>query len=263
MKFKERIEIKSNLSAGVNSNKISLKEDSDSIDLFVKNDETFKIVSDLFKRNSNIILLSQSNIDRIVLLNYFRLFIKSDTPVELVNNLSEEIYYSTAKKIIVPEPTVDDFIKILELILCDFRTFIFSMNVKSFKNIVDTFRVLISLNRPNLISQNIEHLICMSSCALIMFEVNEEGLLYISNISELSYQSNKTVLKEIYVENLIKNSTENVEEQIDTKQEEIPVDNQEEIKNIVEIFDDVVPPADNQKVNKYKLLKEKVKRKKQ
>lgn len=260
MKFKDRIEIKSNLSTSVNSNKISLKEDSDSIDLFVKNDETFKIVSELFKRNSNIILLSQSNIDRMVLLNYFRFFVKSDTSVELVNNLSEEIYYSTAKKIIVPEPTVADFVKILELILCDFRTFIFSMNVKSFKNIVETFRVLISLNCPNLTTQNIEHLIGMSSCALIMFEVNEEGLLYISNISELLYKENKAVLKEIYSEKPV----ENVEEPFDFVQDEIVEENQNNENVVDEVaVDEVVPSADIQKVNKYKLLKEKVKRRKQ
>lgn len=314
MNLKERIEIIDKLKSDSLASEIEIKRDFEAIDIFVKNATVEQIIKNSINKEKNIILLCPSYLDKTLASNYIRSFFDDNISVEVLRNISDNLPFVSAEKVIVPEPSVSEIIKIFELILCDFKTFVFAMNLKTFENVLESLRTLISLNCPNLSANNVEHLIGVSSALLVYIDRTEDGLFSVTNIGKIIYRNNTAFLDVLY--SSVKDSTEtsltvlennlnSVVEETSCVEEQTVSDNSdkdeeqntlandveddfadvnsleeklveeefiEEKQNDVEntdITDDessltaeTVEDIEPQKVNKYKLLKEKIKSKK-
>ena len=145
----------------------------------------------------------------------------------------------------VPNPSIKDITKILELILYDYRNFIFCLNLKTFDNILESLRAILALNNPNLSSNNIEHLIGVASPILVYFDRNEDGLFEVTDIAKVLYRNNTTFLDVLYsnknsdverVEKIAETQEIEVENQVQLEDIESP-ENTQEIIDEVEIMD--------------------------
>lgn len=275
MNLKERIEIINQLKQSSMQQSVEIKKDVDVTDIFVKNVAVCQLLKNSVNRGKNIIVLSPSDCDKTITANYIRSFVDEGVSVDVLSNISDNLPYMTANRLIVPEPTIKEVTKIFELILCDYKTFIFCMNLKTFENVLESFRTLLSLYSPNLNASSIEHLIGVSSAVLVYVDRNEDGLYEVTNIGKIAYKNNTAFLDLLYSNTDVEAEKVIVAKAIeDDKEVLVPVEqvepslDVEEETNLVETID-VQPQADetcsidvSPKTNKYKLLKEKVKNKK-
>ncbi len=190
MKFKERLDILNEIRNSEFEDDIILKEDAELTDIFENNPRASGIIQNIINQNKNIILFCSKEYDKSLLCNYFRLFLNKNDSIEILRNISDNLSYVSASKVIIPDPSIKDVIKILEYTLMGAKSFIFSMHVKNFKNILDSLRTLIALNFPYLSQSNIDHLIGSSEACLIFFTINECGLLSVNTIAQIKYNDN-------------------------------------------------------------------------
>ncbi len=282
MNLKERIEIINQLKSTGSSKNIEIKREVDAVDIFVKNNAVRQLIMNSISRDKNIILLCPSYCDKTILANYIRSYIDSSVPVDIIGNISENIAFVNAQKVIVPEPSLSEVLKIFELILCDYRTFIFCLNIKTFDNILESFRTLLALSNPNLSANNIEHMLGVSASVLVYVDRNEDGLYEVTNVGKIVYKNNKAFLDvlysqvtdseqeetPVYVEPMRQIETEDVSISLEDEKNEkvIEVLPEQNIEN--DKVEDIEPvqeeiSVEQPKINKYKLLKEKFKNKKQ
>ena len=311
MNFKERIDNINQLKNDLDSS-VRIKSDIQLNDIFVKNKSVDQILKTALLKSKNVILLCQSSCDRTVVASYVRnLFLNNNIQVDILNDISGDLPFSSSDKVVVPEASVSDIVKIFELILLDYKSFVFTLNLKSFVNPIESLRVLLALNSQNLTHCNIEHLIGMSESLLVYVEKNEDGLFNITNVGKIQYKNSKLFLDVIYGTTQQDEADEFIDEAVETsapvrkkekkvkktstktkvvekpilsmddEQEMIDVvsDDLSESENAVEpdenfesslvensdeqiIENDVQQEESTKKVNKYKLLKEKLKNKK-
>ena len=119
MNFKERID-KINQINNKQADVIEIKSEIENFDIFIKNKAVEHILKNAISKSKNIVLLCQSICDRTVVCNYLRSFIDSSVSVEVSNNISADLPFISASTVIVPEPNVDEIVKIFELILHSF-----------------------------------------------------------------------------------------------------------------------------------------------
>ena len=277
MNLKERIEIINQLKQSTSEQSFEIKKEADVADIFVKNTTVQQLLKNSVNRDKNIILLSSSDCDKTIIANYMRSFIDDTISVDVLSNVSDNLPFATAQKLIVPEPTIKEITKIFELILCDYRTFVFCMNLKTFDNVLESFRALLSLNCPNLNANNIEHLIGVSSAVLVYVDRNEDGLYEITDIGKIVYKNNTAFLDLLYSNTGVENDETIIPVPvIDTNKTVVQVEQVEiadEISDVIEqeehlteenkvSFQDENNIQVPVKTNKYKLLKEKIKNKK-
>ena len=295
MNFKERIQV-INQSKVEEKEILDFKESIETLDIFVKNKTVDRILQNAVLKSKNIILFSSLDCDKLIIANYIRNFLPSATNIDVIDNMAVDLPVSKSNVVIVPKPSLDDVVKIFELILCDYKSFVFALNLKTFSNVLESLRTLVSLNKPNLSVNSVEHLIGVSESLLVYISKNEDGLFEVSNIGKILYKNNSMFLDVLYsqangvdssfiekdmpdadvieptpVE--IKQETSNVVENIEvpsSKDNDVIVVEQEiedaVIKEEVESSAMQEPPAEEEpikKVNKYKALKEKIKAKKQ
>lgn len=269
MNLKERI----GLISKIKSNDFEIKEDVEVSSFFVKNALVEQILSSAVTKDKNIVILCPSTVDKTLVSNYIRGFISQNVSVEILKNISDNLPYATAEKLIIPEASIPEIIKIFELIMCDFRTFVFAMHLKSFDNVLESFRTIFALNNQNLTANNIEHLIGMASPVFIYIDRNEDGLFDVTSISKVVYKSNSAFLDVLYSSSKEELPSVSVQDEqaVTVLDEELIGENvqQDEIvEQEVSVIEEQVieqEPVSTvpEKVNKYKLLKEKVKNKKQ
>lgn len=227
MNLKERIELLNQIKESSRSNNFEIKEDIEVSSFFVKNALVEQILKSAITKDKNIVILCPSTVDRTLVSNYIRGYVSQSVSIEVLKNISDNLPYATAEKLIIPEPSIPEIIKIFELIMCDFKTFVFSMNLKSFDNVLESFRTIFALNNQNLTANNIEHLIGVASPVFIYIDRNEDGLFDVSGIGKVVYKSNSAFLdvlyssskEEISIADVKEEQTENIceEEQIDRK----------------------------------------------
>lgn len=198
MNLKERIEIIDKIKNVSSLSDIEIKRELDAVDIFVKNATVEKIIKNAVNEDENIILFCPSYLDKTLAANYIRSFLNENISFEILSDISDNLPFVSAQKVIVPEPLAAEIIKIFELILCDFKTFIFAMNLKSFENALESLRTFIALNCPNLSSNNVEHLIGMSGAVLIYVDRTEDGLFTVSNIGKIIYRKDAAFLDILY-----------------------------------------------------------------
>lgn len=290
MNLKERIAIINQLKSTSSVKDIEIKKDVDVYEIFVKNNTVQQLIENSVSRGKNIVFLAPSYCDKTILANYIRNFYDDNASIDLMSNLSENLPYATSQRIIVSDVSVEEMVKIFELILCDYKTFSFCMSLKTFDNVLESFRTLIALSNRNLTASNIEHMLGVSSAVLVYVDRNEDGLYEITNVGKIVYKNNKAFLDVLYSqdkqqennENLIsvqQSATESIvvktaeTDVVDEAQIPIVTETEEETllhEDVVEEkFEDVVPEEvqenevveEQPKKNKYKLLKEKIKSK--
>lgn len=319
MNLKERIEILDKIKNVSSADRIEIKNNFDAADIFIKNTVAEQVIVHSLSKDKNIILICPSLLDKMIVSDYIRSFVNDNISVEILNNLSENLPFTNAEKIIVPEPSIQEVIKIFELILYDFKSFIFAINLKTFDNVLESLRTMLALNCKNLTSDNIEHLIGISSAVLVYVDRTEDGLYNITDIGKIIYKNNTAFLDILYsgekeviepqysnetycpiqddltdqtVDNQIddidaEDLTENLDisdtnedakdvENIDTVEQIEKVldsENIEETEDIstsditvdgdIALDDDTQELTENVKINKYKLLKEKIRKRNQ
>ena len=139
-----------------------------------------------------------TSIDRTLISNYVRGFVPESISVEFFKNLSDEMSFSTAEKLIITESSVNDVAKLLGFILNDIKTYVFSINLKSFENALESVRTILSLYNPNLTKNNIEHLIGMAEPFFVYVDRNEDGLFIITDIAKVVYKNNVATLDVLF-----------------------------------------------------------------
>lgn len=272
-------------------NFVEFKNETAISEIFYNSDKTVEILSDLFSSDRNIIVASSIDCDKTLILQYIKHCIPQNFSVEVMYNINKDIQFISANKIILPEVSINGFVKTLEYILYGYGNFIFELNIKSYENILETLKTLISIYYPNFTESNINNLLGQSSAAVIYIEKNIDGLFYISNIGEIEYLNNQISLKSLF-DSL--NQDENNSSEEESNIIILPEENNDEDINAKEINteeyteqDDVIETVETnessevdtditenintdeteekllpEKTNKYKLLKEKIRKKK-
>lgn len=198
MNFKERFNLNIQNNIKYENNEIDVKAEAFSFDMFCRNNEVEKILRNTFIKDKNVIIASKKNSNKDIIYSYIKKFIGKAQSVEVVENIEDDISFTNASKIIVPEPNIYELVKILEFILCDYKSFIFSLNIKSYENIIESLKTLILLNFPNLSNSNALHLIGSTQAIVIYVKIDEKGNYFITNIGEIEYKEGKILLNNLY-----------------------------------------------------------------
>lgn len=286
MRFKDRLNLFNNSEDKelVSDNKIEFKQDIDISDIFIQNDKVSNIITSVLAENKNIIIASSIDCDNSINTQYIRTFIKNTEKVEVLYDINKDINFINANRIIVPDVNILEFVKILEFILYGYKSFVFTINIKSYDNILENIKTLISLYYKNLSESAIENLLGSSDSIIVYIDKNDDGLFFVSHIGSIEYKNKSLNIIDLYS---ISNSSEDIKSQCinlkDTKaiakidnidyeanENNNYVDKEtltktelnEFVKNDIEL-DNEKSDNNNVKVNKYKLLKEKIKLKKQ
>ncbi len=268
MNFKERLELtnsKYNSQPTHKAEDLIIKDNFDLINIFERNEQSENILSEILKTNKNIILICSKEYDNELFCNYIRNFIDKSKSVEVLSNVSDNLHYISASKVIAIDPDIKETIKILELILTGLKSFIFTINIKNYNNVLESIRTLISLNATYLSQNAINHLIAESDSVMVFFERNSDGLFYVKNIEEVQSSENNIVLNSLFEYEIKENDkvTKETQKKKTIKKKE-KIQKEEENKSTLksEINDtEENKQVNNQKhiitnkVNKYKLLK--------
>lgn len=198
MNFKERFNLNIQNRINHEQNEIEVKTEAFSFDIFSRNSEVEKILRTTFIKDKNVIIASKKNSNKDIIYSYIKKFRGKAQSVEVVENIEDDISFTNASKIIIPEPSIYEIVKILEFILCDYKSFIFSLNIKSYENIIESLKTLILLNFPNLSNSNALHLIGSTQAIIIYVEIDEQGNYFITNIGEIEYKEGKIFLNNLY-----------------------------------------------------------------
>ena len=270
MNLRERIVKagKKDFSAGI----VELKKESD---IFVKNEKIEKIIKDSLNGDNNIILACAKDVDRYIACNYIREFIKNES-VEIITQAGDDLKYSSAHKIIIPEPSISEIINIFKYIIEGYKTFVFGVSLKSFVNVFESLKISLLLECPNLSGENAEHMLALASCVILNVVRNDDGLFEISNAEKIYYENNeiineklisaeksvineevtdKTVQAEVEIDDIPMTDDVEVYNILDEEQEN---NNEQEFEEVQENIEEDIKP-----VNKYKLLREKIRKKKE
>ena len=237
---------------------IELKNESD---IFVKNKKVEEIIKNSLADDSNIIVVCSRDVDKFIACNYVREFVKEQS-VEIINNFEEDLKYSTAQRVIIPNPSLSEIIKIFKYIIEGCKTFVFGLNLKTNIKVLESIKVLILTECPNLNEANVEHIFAMSSSLIINVDRNEDGLFEITGAEKIYYENSELIFETLDIK-------EKEEQIFDESDSNITTDN--EIDNIeladgiehYNILDDDIKTSNSVKKteNKYKLLKEKIRKK--
>ncbi len=225
--------------------------------IFKNSKKQTKLIRDYILNNKNIVFLADRTFDRNLLVRYIQLLL----PEKQINLLEkpESRNLSVNSKInMIKDPDIIDFVRILQAVILGYKPFVSCISLNYSEDILDTFKALISANYENLTDKHIETLFKESDTVFVNI-TNQNDDWTISSVNEFSLNEKITVKKapkETKSNNKIKNILDN--EEINSAEEEKVINNSEE--DIIQAT--VVVDKTPEKVNKYKLLKEKVRAKK-
>lgn len=247
-----------------NSSSLKIKEEVGVSQFFKRDEEAEKIIVKGFNSNKNFILLCDKKCNKQIICSYINRFITNTETTEILQNITEDLKYTIAKRVIATEPNIKDIINILKLSINDFKSFVFTMNAREYENVINSLCTLLLIELPNLKSENIEYLIGVSEAMVLFFSTDKDGIYYIKNIGEITYKKNNLTLSNIFPEK--KSENENTTLPNNKEFEQTEESSKEEIGNKQEektqTIDSKTIENKEEKLNKYKLLKEKAKRKK-
>jgi len=275
------------------------KENSVLIKNKFDNEIVVNIITSQLESGNNIIFVTENSMDNNYTAEYFENCIK-DTPVMTVYDKNiTDINIGNSIINIIPLVSPKSMVNILEQILLGTGTFIMGIHLNSYDNILEKLKLLITLN-SNLQDTGVNLLLFNSNAIIVNIQLNENGALYVKTIDRIKGSCKKVCLNNLYsymdkppeIDNTESEDTadENivVDENITVPKEVIiPKENMtddklqvtEEISNIISDKEEVTFNNNNKnaeelpknaadgetriKINKYKLLKEKIKRKKE
>lgn len=250
------------------------------------------ILSNCINENKNIFLICSPECDKTISCKYLYNFYKNKSLVEETESFKESLKYSNSQTVIITNPEGKDFIKALEYMLSGLKSFVLAFNFKTYTDILESLIVFIAINGKNLTNVNITHLLKKSEAVLVYIDRNEDGLFSITDISEITGVDKELNLKQRYNSRKIKIGENNLNFESAEIHENVFKENfarQEKQKDIFqttqdiskaetkveetlpireELFGEIIKSADenslsvnetaSKKINKYKLLKEKI-----
>ena len=263
------------------TNNVDESFNSDSI---LKNQDVENVLSQILTCDGNVILASSVDCENTTVAQYVKSLLPSSISAETIYDVNSNIKFVKSSKIVFPNPNIKEFVKILELIQYGYKNFIFAINICQFENIIEILKALVLLNFSNLSEKNFNTLIATASPYIVYFKKNVDGMLYVSNIVQVVLDKNSLNILEIFSNSSTKIKNKNpepknndVKDDVDEILLEEKVDDVADILTldgeIIEsqdeeiIIEENVLPTEKSDVemvpkNKYKMLKEKLKRKK-
>ncbi len=290
---------------------------SDVSKFFFDGAEVKKLLNASFLSYKNIIYVCDKSIDNTLIANYFY-SLSNLYGSTIVDNIETDIENFNNRISIIPNPSINEIVKIFEYILCGYKSFVFGLNLSSNLKLINKLKTIIAINYPNLTEVNINTLLGFSNSLFVYVSVNDDGLYYVSEINELIYDNEELNLNNIFsvkkdinvqeIENIAAEDKKDILVDINTDKEEdmqysqnrgeqvLPIkakseyyieeeiieddevaveiketslnfnENQQEVisvlnEDIENCSSDFQENKVQSKVNKYKLLKEKVKNK--
>ena len=268
--------------------------------IFVNYDKINGILFSIINQKKNIIFISDNSVDKNIIVSLMQSVLGS-YDIEILNSIDENIYNLCTKIKFISDSSIIQIVKIFEYIIYGYSSFISLFNLANDENIINKLKTVIAVNFRNLTEENINTLIGCSDSFFVSIEKDEDGLFLVSKVQKINYIENIISLDVIYdYKNADKNveqkfveeaKPENSEEDnsyIETEKnilnndiqyqetdfiesedadsviqkEQIAIDINEE-KNKENLIDstDNVEEKPIIKVNKYRLLKEKIKNK--
>ena len=300
MNLKDRLDNIKNTNQISIKEEISTDTYFDINNIFVNYDKISGILFSIINQKKNIIFISDNSVDKNIIVSLMQSVLGS-SDIEILNSIDENIYNLCAKIKYISDSSIIQIVKIFEYIIYGYSSFISLFNLANDENIINKLKTVIAVNFRNLTEENINTLIGCSDSFFVSIEKDEDGLFLVSKVQKINYIENIISLDVIYdYKNADKNveqkfveeaKPENSEEDnsyIETEKnilnndiqyqetdfiesedadsviqkEQIAIDINEE-KNEENLIDstDNVEEKPIIKVNKYRLLKEKIKNK--
>ncbi len=243
-------------------------------DIFVNADETSDILRSIFSDNKNVIFMSDRSIGNDVYINFIQLLIK-EKQVHLLETCEENLL-SSSKINVIRNQALKDCVKLYEASIAGYYSIAAILKLNNNNNVIDKIKSVIALNHPNLTENNINLLIKESQYTYVWAE-KYNGKLIISCIFETNdgntiqvrysyfnndFQNNKT-------EEEKKEKTKSIDEELlNYSSAKIIQEKNKQEENIQQHEENPIPQTNTEKnvenekisnkVNKYKLLREKV-----
>lgn len=300
MNLKDRLDNIKNTNQISIKEEISTDTYFDINNIFVNYDKISGILFSIINQKKNIIFISDNSVDKNIIVSLMQSVLGS-YDIEILNSIDENIYNLCTKIKFISDSSIIQIVKIFEYIIYGYSSFISLFNLANDENIINKLKTVIAVNFRNLTEENINTLIGCSDSFFVSIEKDEDGLFLVSKVQKINYIENIISLDVIYdYKNADKNveqkfveeaKPENSEEDnsyIETEKnilnndiqyqetdfiesedadsviqkEQIAIDINEE-KNEENLIDstDNVEEKPIIKVNKYRLLKEKIKNK--
>lgn len=257
---------------------VQYKDESFVSDIFVKDENAEKILAEILSTNNNVIFASSVECENVIISQYLKTHLPVGESVETIFDVNSNIKFVNSSKIIFSNPNIKEFVKVLEFILYGYKNFIFGINVCQYENIIETIKTLILVNNPNLSEKTFNTLVGTSHPIIVYFKKNTDGLFYVSNIGKIIGDNDSLELEEVY--SFVQQPEQEIVQETLVEEKTVAIDLDEVNAEDVIIVDESIKEDDivvteeikydlkeeeSEPVtkNKYKLLKEKIKRKKQ
>ncbi len=198
MNLKERLVNTKKNNILLNQNGLLFDGNCDVNNFFIDKNDVKTLLSNIFSSYKNIIYVCNKNIDNSLIANYFY-SLSNAFGATIVDSIEKDIENFHNRISIIPNPNINEVVKIFEYILYGYKSFVFGLNFDSNPEILNKLITVIAINYPNLSNINIETLLGFSNSLFVYFEVNDDGLYYISEINELNYENEKLSLTPIFV----------------------------------------------------------------
>lgn len=262
-------------------------------DIFLDTKIVKSYINDFIQNNKNIILVCNKSFDKLIISNYIKSLLPPKKGINVIEELNSHIKDLNGKVNIFPTPDIAVIVKILEQIIYGCQSFIFSINLGNYDNVINKLKAIIALNYKNLDSNDIITLLGASNAVIVYILKNEDGLFYLSKIDEIKQNGMEIELRSILNENTNKNNdmesnSENSvmnsleetliieknkikpsekENSISIEQNNISDETKQVVKKEQEIINEEISEEnqtkiEEKKLNKYELLREKVRQKK-
>lgn len=188
---------------------------------FVSN-EISLFLKECLKKNLNIFVAGNNNVDKISALNYIanlisddesivtieampQLKLKQDCTINLVKykNAFAKIIKKAVNlrqdKIIIADARIEELQALYEAIVSGTTGVITSLSVKSYNDLIPSLQNLILLNSPNFNLDNANSLISTAIDIIVYVDKTRDGSNKITNVSEFSNSKTELLLQNLFV----------------------------------------------------------------
>ncbi len=278
MNIKERLKDGKKVPERVKEQK-STNKNENITELFGDEKYVQNLIKNYCKNRKNIIYVMENNMDSALIGQYIKFFINKTIKVKIANHLIDN--KEESKINVVTSPTIIEIVRILEEIITTEKSYIFGLSLRETNNILDKLRALILINYPNLNETDINILFSSSNLVVVYFGRNEDGLYVITGIEELTTDNASIIPERVFdreTSYILTDERSNTKEETNINQsnnESLPNNDNSlegneiivEVKSNEESYQNLplitVNNTKPKKINKYKLLKDKIKRKKE
>ena len=300
MNLKDRLDNIKNTNQISIKEEISTDTYFDINNIFVNYDKISGILFSIINQKKNIIFISDNSVDKNIIVSLMQSVLGS-YDIEILNSIDENIYNLCTKIKFISDSSIIQIVKIFEYIIYGYSSFISLFNLANDENIINKLKTVIAVNFRNLTEENINTLIGCSDSFFVSIEKDEDGLFLVSKVQKINYIENIISLDVIcdyknadknveqkfveeakpenseednsYIEtekNILNNDiqyqetdfieSEDADSVIQKEQIAIDINEERNEENLIDSTDNVEEKPII-KVNKYRLLKEKIKNK--